>query len=80
MQFLGVNLFFSPLIYTLTWIPLVGLMMSKGLSFIVGIFALVVSGILTALTIGLAWIYYRPLYGALLLGVVGIGLAILFLT
>ena len=80
MQFAGINLFFSPLIYTLSWIPLVGFLMANGVSFIVAIFALVLSGTLTALTIGLAWIYYRPLYGAILLGLVGVGVGIMFLV
>lgn len=78
--FFGICLLFSPIIYTLNWIPLVGFLMASGARFIVGIFALVVSITLSALTIGLAWLYYRPLYGAALLGVVGVGVAIILLV
>jgi len=77
-MFMGICLLFSPIIYTLTWIPLVGYMMAHGFGFIVGIFAFVVSITLSALTIGLAWLYYRPLIGAIFLAIVAAGLALIF--
>ncbi|CDW88063.1 transmembrane protein 43 [Stylonychia lemnae] len=80
LQYLGICLLFSPIIYGLSWIPLVGYLMAGGFKFIVAIFAFVVSVTLTSLTISLAWLYYRPLYGLCLLGVVAIGVSlILFL-
>lgn len=77
-MWIGIMLFFYPIIYTLSWIPLVGYFMAHGFAFIAGLFALIVSIVFTSLTIGLAWIYYRPLVGAILLGLVGIGLGLMF--
>lgn len=79
-MFAGICLLFSPIIYTLNWIPLVGFMMAHGFKFIVMIFAFVLSITLSALTIGIAWLYYRPLYGAAFLGVCSIGVALIFLV
>lgn len=76
-MFIGICLLFSPIIYTLTWIPLIGYMMAHGFSFIVAIFALILSITLSALTIGLAWLYYRPLLGLALLSVVAIGVSLI---
>ena len=54
--------------------------MSIGVSIVIWIFAFVASIILTSLTIGLAWIYYRPLYGIIMLSIVAAGVGILFLV
>ena len=80
MMFIGIWLLFSPLIAACAWIPLVGYMLAHGVSFVVMIFALILSATLTMLTIAVAWVYYRPLFGILLLTGVAIGVGILFLT
>eukprot|EP00347_Sterkiella_histriomuscorum_P006683 403351833 len=80
LMYAGICLLFSPIIYTLSWIPLVGFLMAHGFKLIVAIFAFVVSVTLSSLTIGIAWLYYRPLYGAAFLGIVGVGLALIFLV
>ena len=80
VQYFGICLLFSPIIYTLSWIPLVGYMLAHGFSFVVAIFAFVVSVMLSSLTIGLAWLYYRPLFGAALLAIVGICFLLIFMA
>ena len=79
-MFLGTGLLFSPLIAVINWIPFIGWLVANGVSLIVWIFALVFSVTFTSLTIGLAWLYYRPLYGIILLSIVGVGIGIMFLV
>jgi hypothetical protein len=79
MMFFGICLLFSPIIALVSWIPLVGSLLGMGIAIAVGIFALVLAVILTSLTIAIAWLYYRPLFGACLLGVVAVGILILVL-
>ena len=78
LMWVGIILLFSPVIYTLTWIPLVGYMMAHGFSFVVALFALIVSLTLSFLTMGIAWLYYRPLWGAVFLAAVGLGVYLIF--
>jgi hypothetical protein len=78
LMFFGTMLLFSPVVYVIYWIPLVGWLMAKGVSFIVSVFALVFSITFTSLTIGLAWLYYRPLYGVILLSIVATGIILMF--
>ncbi len=78
LMFFGTALLFSPLIYVINWIPFVGWLIATGVSLIVWIFALVFSVTFSCLTIGLAWLYYRPLYGIILLSVVALGLGTMF--
>jgi hypothetical protein len=80
LMWFGIMLLFSPVIYTLTWIPLVGYLMAHGFSFVVALFAMVVSLTLSSLTMGVAWLYYRPLWGIMFLSVVGVGIALIFYT
>ena len=77
MMYIGIVLTFTPVIALLKWIPLVGWLFAKVLSFVVYIFAFVVSVAGTLLTISIAWIWYRPLYGLCLLLAVG---ALIFVT
>ena len=79
-MFLGTGLLFSPLIAVISWIPFVGWLVANAVSLIAWIFALVFSVTFTSLTIGLAWLYYRPLYGIILLSIVGLGIGTLFLV
>ena len=80
LMFFGVGLLFSPLIALIAWIPLVGGLVAAGVSFVVWIFAFLAATILTAAVVGLAWLYYRPLYGLLMLAIVGAGVAVLFMA
>ena len=76
----GTALLFSPIIALVAWIPLVGFLIAHGVSLVVWIFAFVLAATTSLLTIALAWLYYRPLYGALLLTAVGAGVALMFLV
>ena len=59
-------------------IPLVGWLLSYIAIVAAVIFALVVGVTLSVATIAVAWIVYRPLYGILLLTVVGVSVYLVF--
>jgi Transmembrane protein 43 len=75
----GFYLLFSPIITLLTWIPLVGSLLSMIVGLAVAIFAFVVGGTIACLVLGLAWLWFRPLLGIGLLTVTGLGIALIFL-
>ncbi|HSP33929.1 MAG TPA: TMEM43 family protein [Thermoanaerobaculia bacterium] len=64
-MFLGLALMFRPLSVAGDVVPFVGSMMAFG----TGVFAFVIASVLSTATIGVAWIYYRPLLGISLLAV-----------
>lgn len=76
----GIGWLFSPIIYIVSWIPLIGWLMAHGIALVVWIFAFIAALTFSSLTIGLAWLYYRPLYGVLLLLPVAVGLGLIFLV
>jgi hypothetical protein len=78
LMWLGSFLLFSPIIALLKWIPLVGYLLGHIASFVVGIFTFVFSSTFSLLTIALAWVYYRPLFGCLLLLGVFCGIGLMF--
>ena len=63
----GFYLFFSPIVSLISWIPLIGVLLGYILGFAVFIIALVLGSLIFFLVFALAWIRYRPLFGALLL-------------
>jgi len=71
MTVLGLYFLFSPIIAILKFIPLVGYFLGAFVSFAAFLFALVVGVAVSTLTIGLAWLRYRPLIGIPLLLVTG---------
>jgi hypothetical protein len=75
LSVIGHFLLFSPIIKILGWIPLVGMLLSKILAFAAGIFALIWASMVHILVLGLAWLFYRPIFGICLLVTTG---AILF--
>lgn len=77
MNVFGHFLLFTPIIKLLAWIPLVGTLLSSVLAFAVAIFALVWGTTLHLLLMAVSWIVYRPLYGALLLTAVAVGVGVL---
>lgn len=79
LMFFGTALLFSPVLYLIKWIPLIGWGLTHIASFIVWLFSFVFSVTFTALTIGLAWLYYRPLYGVVMLSIVACGIGLMFL-
>lgn len=73
MSVLGHYLLFSPIIKLLAWIPLLGWLFSTIFAWAVGIFAVIWASMLHLAILGIAWIFYRPLFGFLmLLGVASI--------
>lgn len=72
----GFYLLFAPAITLLSWIPLVGTLISSVASFAAFLFASLVGLTLSIITIALAWVFYRPLLGTTLL--VGATLSIYF--
>lgn len=75
---LGFYLLFSPMIKMLAMIPFVGWLLSGIVVVAAIIFSAVVGLTLSILTIAVAWIFFRPLYGILLLAIVGTSVYLLF--
>ena len=75
---LGFYLLFSPIIALLSWIPLVGWLLGGIVAIAAILFALVVGLTISILTIAIAWVFYRPLVGILLLACVGAGVYFIF--
>ena len=67
MMVAGIFLIFSPLGIIADVVPFIGSMVNGG----VLIFALLISLVLSFVTIGFAWLFYRPLIGIALLAVAG---------
>ena len=63
MMVIGVGLLFKPLLLVAGFIPILGSLLSAG----VFVIALAAGLVFTSLTIGLAWLFYRPLLGLVVL-------------
>jgi len=74
---LGFWMLFAPIIAILKWIPLVGWLLGSIVSIAAFIFSLVVGTTLSCLVLGLAWLWYRPLIGILLLAAVAGGITLI---
>ena len=73
LSMLGWYLLFSPVMALLAFIPLVGSLLSMTVSLAVAIFAFIVGGTVACLVLGLAWLFFRPIIGASLLSLTGVG-------
>lgn len=73
LSMFGWYLLFSPIMALLSFIPLVGSLLSMAVSIAVAIFAFIVGGTVACLVLGLAWLFFRPIIGAALLSVTGLG-------
>ena len=78
MTILGLFLLFMPIIELLNWIPLVGWLLGGIVAVAAFIFALVVGSVISCLVIAIAWVFYRPLIGILMLTMVGLGVYFAF--
>ena len=67
LSVIGHTLLFSPILYLFKWIPLVGGLLGAIASMAAFFFSLVWATTLHFFIMGISWIYYRPLYGILLL-------------
>jgi hypothetical protein len=65
---IGLYLMFKPLVTVADVVPFFGNLLSAG----VGLFAAVIALVLSLVTIGIGWLYYRPLLGIGLLAVAGL--------
>lgn len=63
MNVLGHYLLFTPIIRVISWIPLLGYLLSKVIAVAVAIFAFVWGTMLHLFVMSFAWIFYRPLFG-----------------
>ena len=63
----GHTLLFSPIIYLLKWIPLVGGLLGAIASMAAFLFSLFWATALHFFIMSISWIFFRPLYGILLL-------------
>lgn len=79
MMAFGVFCLFSPFIEVFSWIPLVGKLLGGVVAFAALIIAVVFSLTFGTLTIALAWLYYRPIYGICLLSASFVGLHMIFI-
>ena len=73
LMFLGLAMFFRPISVLGDVLPFVGSMLAFG----TGLFAFVISIVLSVGTIGVAWVVYRPVLGIALLAV-AIGVLVMF--
>ena len=65
MMFAGLQMVFRPLSVLTSVVPLIGRIIRAG----TGIIAFLISLVFSLLTIGIAWVYYRPVLGVILLTV-----------
>ena len=75
---LGLYLLFSPVIQILSFVPLVGALLSSVLAYAALIFAVLVGLTLSLAALGLAWLFYRPAIGLTLLALVFVSVYVTF--
>ena len=63
----GYYLLFSPIITLISWIPLIGGLLSYALALAAAIIGFVLGSVNFTIVFALAWIRYRPILGVLLL-------------
>lgn len=73
LMFIGLSMFFKPLSVIADVLPILGNIVGIG----TGIAAFFITFILSLVTIAIAWIFYRPLLGVLLIGI-AVGIFFLF--
>lgn len=74
----GLYLILTPILAVLTWIPLVGALMSKVAFLASFIFALVIALTISLIIVALAWILFRPLAALGMVLLAGIGVYFIF--
>lgn len=66
MMWIGLSMVFAPISRVLDILPMLGTIGSWGIGLVSGLVSLTLSG----LTIGIAWVFYRPLLGGLIIAAV----------
>ena len=74
-SWLGIWIFFSPIVYLLSVIPLIGAVLSSLVSWAALLFGLIVGSAISVMVICLAWLFYRPLISLLIIAV-SVGLCV----
>ena len=77
MNVVGHYLLFSPIIALFAWIPFVGWLLAGFIKIVAYVVAFLWGSMVHILVLAVAWIFYRPLYGILLLSVVVGGIVLL---
>ena len=70
LNIIGHYLLFAPIISLLNWIPLVGKLISAIVGFAAFIFSLIWGSMLHLMVMTVAWIFYRPKIGFIMLAVI----------
>lgn len=73
LMFLGLGLLFRPIAVFADVVPLFGTMLGAGL----GLFSFLVASALSTITVGVAWIFYRPVLGVALLALAAAAIFVL---
>jgi hypothetical protein len=68
---IGYYLLFSPIVTLLSWIPLIGGLLSWIVGFAAAIIAFLAGSLTFLLVFALAWIRYRPLIGIAIFALIG---------
>jgi hypothetical protein len=80
MFMFGYYLLFSPLVTLLSWIPLIGGLLSWIFALAAAIIGFVIGSVNFTIIFALAWIRYRPVYGIILLTLIIILITVLVLV
>jgi hypothetical protein len=79
MMVLGLYMIFEPIVNLFGYIPLVGGLISGIVGFAFLLAAILISILLYIITISIAWVYYHPKVGLVLLGIGAIVLAVILI-
>lgn len=74
MSVFGHLLLFTPILRLMSWIPLIGFLLVKIIGMAAFIFSLVWATMLHFFVLTVAWLFYRPCFGAMML--VGVGVCL----
>lgn len=74
MLFLGICFLCSPLVTAVSYVPIFGWLLSYSLNWAITVTAFLVSLAAATVTVGLAWLYYRPVYGVVLLSIASVAI------
>ncbi|CAD8109999.1 unnamed protein product [Paramecium primaurelia] len=69
LMFFGLMLFFSPVVYVISWFPFLGRFMAELSTFFFAIVSALISIPLTLITIALAWLRFHPKRALLIFGI-----------
>ena len=78
ISILGFYLLFAPVIAALSWIPLVGTLLSSFVGFAAILFATLVGLTLSTTIIAVAWVFFRPIMGVSLIALVSLSIYFTF--